>query len=203
MSGQDGDVGRHTMLPRTTKRRTTNLETKINQNCQKIKLYGSPTTKEIKKKHSSRPVGETEMGSRAERTCGKAVAGGQRVPHLRADKRGGATGEQDRPCNPGLHCGEIKPQISDWKHLWVLRRQWERLPASQTVHWRDPQGPRMYTSPPTRKSAPEGPSLLVGSGGSDWNPAESKASGTVLSWTPPQKTASQGSHVGYPALANT
>ena len=31
---------------------TTNLKTKNNQNCQKIKLYGSPTTKELKKKHS-------------------------------------------------------------------------------------------------------------------------------------------------------
>ena len=26
---------------------------------------------------------------------------------------------------------------------------------------------RMYTNPPTRESAPEGPNLLVGSGGSD------------------------------------
>ena len=29
-------------------------------------LYGSLTTKEIKKKHSSRPVGVVEMGSQAE-----------------------------------------------------------------------------------------------------------------------------------------
>ena len=35
------------------------------------------------------------------------------------------------------------------------------------VHWRDPQGPRMYTKPPTRESALKGPNLLVGSGGSD------------------------------------
>ena len=39
------------MPPRTTKRRTTtNLKTKNNQNRQKIELYGSLTTKEIKKK---------------------------------------------------------------------------------------------------------------------------------------------------------
>ena len=37
---------------------------KNNQNWQKIELYASPTTKEIKKKHSSRPVGGAEMGSR-------------------------------------------------------------------------------------------------------------------------------------------
>ena len=42
-----------------------------------MELYGSPTTKEIKKKDSSRPVGEAEMGSRAERTHSKAEAGGQ------------------------------------------------------------------------------------------------------------------------------
>ena len=34
------------------------------------------TTKEIKKKHSSRPVGGSEMGSCAESFCSKAVASG-------------------------------------------------------------------------------------------------------------------------------
>ena len=28
------------------------------------------------------------------------------------------------------------------------------------VHWRDPQGPRMYTNPPTWELAPEGPHLM-------------------------------------------
>ena len=52
------------MPPHTTKRRTpTNLKTKSNQNCQKIELYGSPTTKELKKKHSSRLVGGVETSS--------------------------------------------------------------------------------------------------------------------------------------------
>ena len=61
----------------TTKRRTTtNLKTKNNQNCQKIKPYGNPTTKELKKKHSPRPVGGAEMGSQVERTYRKAAAGG-------------------------------------------------------------------------------------------------------------------------------
>ena len=36
---------------------------KNNQNCQKIKLYGSLTTKELEKKHSSRLVGGVETGS--------------------------------------------------------------------------------------------------------------------------------------------
>ena len=32
----------------------------------------------------------------------------------------------------------------------------------------DPQGPRMYTNPPTQESAPGGPNLIVGSRESDW-----------------------------------
>ena len=63
-SGQEGGTGRYSSLPHTTKRRiTTNLKNKNNENCQKSKLYGSPITKELKKKHSSRLVGEVEMGS--------------------------------------------------------------------------------------------------------------------------------------------
>ena len=71
------------MPPRTTKRRTTtNLKTnkKSNQNCQKIKLYGSPTTKKLKKKHSSRGVRGAEMAARVERTQGKVVMEDQGEP---------------------------------------------------------------------------------------------------------------------------
>ena len=51
------------MPPYTTKRRTTtNLKTKNNQNYQNIKLYGSLTSKELKKKFASRLVGGEEMG---------------------------------------------------------------------------------------------------------------------------------------------
>ena len=42
----------------------------------KNELYGNLTTKELKKKHSSRLVGGAETGSQVERTCGEAVAGG-------------------------------------------------------------------------------------------------------------------------------
>ena len=45
--------------------------------------------------------------------------------------------------------------------------------SHKRVLWRNPQGPRMYTSPSTQESAPEGPNLLVGSRESDGNPAES------------------------------
>ena len=75
------------MPPCTTKRRTTtNLKTKSNQNCQEIELYGNLTTKELKKKHSIRPVGGAEMGSQGEEDSwlgsgwrtgvGKVVTGG-------------------------------------------------------------------------------------------------------------------------------
>ena len=55
-SGQDGGVGRYALHPHTAKRRTTNNLKKKIQNCPKIKLYGSLTTKELKKKHSYRLV---------------------------------------------------------------------------------------------------------------------------------------------------
>ena len=60
--GQDGGIGRYTLPPHTTKRTTTNLKTKTNQICQKIKLYESPTIKGLKK-HSSIQVGGVEMVS--------------------------------------------------------------------------------------------------------------------------------------------
>ena len=66
-------------------KRTTNLKTKTNQNCQKIKLYGSPTTKELKKKHSSRPVGGVEMGSQG----GKGPQGGKGLEDQVGDAEAG------------------------------------------------------------------------------------------------------------------
>ena len=61
-SGQDGGIGRNASLPHTNKRRiTTNLKTINKQKCQKIKLHGTPTTKELKK-HSSRLVEEGRDG---------------------------------------------------------------------------------------------------------------------------------------------
>ena len=99
------------MPPHTTKRRTTkNLKTKSNQNYPKIKLYGIPTTKELTKKYSDRLVGGAETAAGAQRKLSKAVSGRLAVPRLWAEKPGGTTGEQDRPCKPGFQCREIKPQ---------------------------------------------------------------------------------------------
>ena len=119
-SSQDGAVGRYTLPPHTTKSRTTtNLKTKNYQNCQKIKLHGSLTTKELKKKHSFRPVGRAETGSQVERMCGKVEDQGRQgwwlaVPHSCVDKLKGTTGERDRLYNSGFQRGEIKP-----RNLWL------------------------------------------------------------------------------------
>ena len=159
-------------------------------------MYGSPTTKELKKKHSSRPVGGTETGSRAERTYSKAAAGGPGqarrcivewvVPYSCADNSGGTNGEQYRPWNPGLqHWGNkaLKPLTENTCGGWGSSGR--NSQTHRTVCWRDPQVPRMYTNPLTQESAPEGLDFLVGSGESDWKPAESWASGIVPSLTLP------------------
>ena len=146
--GQDGSVGGYTVPPWTTKKSTkTNLSTKNNQNWQEMELYGSLTTKDLKKKHSSRPVGGAGMGSRAERPCGKAAAVGPGparwwladwvVPHLHVEKSGGTAGEWDRPCNPGFHCRDSKPL--EWKNLWGLRQR-DKLSASQESLLERPTG---------------------------------------------------------------
>ena len=54
-------------------KKDNNLKTKNNQNCQKVELYGSPTTKEIKKMHASRPVGGARRAAGSERTHGKVL----------------------------------------------------------------------------------------------------------------------------------
>ena len=57
-------MGRNALFLHAAKRRiTTNLKTINNQNCQKIKLHGNLTTKELKK-HSLRLVGKVEIRDR-------------------------------------------------------------------------------------------------------------------------------------------
>ena len=52
---RDGGIGRYTLLPHVTAKE---LQLNLNaQNCQKIKVYGSLTTKDLKKPHLSRWVG--------------------------------------------------------------------------------------------------------------------------------------------------
>ena len=137
---------------------------------------GSPTT--------SRPCGPTfaqinrEGWLRVAENRAGRVAGSTPRPHICAEINRTNSGDRSRPHNPGLRRGEIKPQTSDWKRPWGLGRQQEKLPASQERSWKDPQGPRVCTRPPTLEPAPEGPSLIVGRGVKDWNPVESGA-GTI------------------------
>ena len=84
---QDGrSIGRYTLPLHTTKKRTTHLKTKNNHNHHnynlKIKLYGSTTTQELKKKHSFRLEGGTEQAAGVERMNGEAPAGRPGSPTL-------------------------------------------------------------------------------------------------------------------------
>ena len=158
-SRQDGDLGRYTVSPHTIKRRTTtNLKTKTNQNCQEIELYGSLTIKELKKKHLPRPVGGAEMGSWSGedsskgsgwRTwAGKVVAGGAGGRNnwgvrQTAQPRVPAWGNKASKPLTEKTCGHCGGGRNSQPH--------------RRVCWRHPQGPRMYTNPPTQESAPEGP----------------------------------------------
>ena len=87
-STQDGGTSRYTVPPHTTKRRTIiNLKTTPPpQNCQKIKWYGSLTTKELKKKHSFRLVGGA---AGEEKTLARQWLADWAVPHLCANEPGG------------------------------------------------------------------------------------------------------------------
>ena len=62
------------LLAQLQKELQLNLKTNNTQNCQKIELHGSLTTKDLKKPHSSRQVERaetTEMGHRGKETwCG-------------------------------------------------------------------------------------------------------------------------------------
>ena len=69
------------------------------------------------------------------------------APHSHVDKLGGTDGEQSRLSNPGLQCGEIKPQTSEWKHQWGLRQQQEKLPASQESSLERPTGAKSVYKP--------------------------------------------------------
>ena len=88
------------------------------------------------------------MGSWVQRAHSKAAAGGPSETvdcgagwaKLQLASEAAAGGPGDRPRNPEFQRGEIKPQTTDWKHLWGLRLQWEKLPASQESSLERPTG---------------------------------------------------------------
>ena len=129
---QDGAVDRYTLPPPTTKRRTTaNLKTKNNQNSQKIKLYGSTTTKELKKKHSFRLVGGVETGSQSREDAwqGGDWRTGQSHIHMQINQEE-QLGSETENATQGSSMGRERLKTSGCTNLWVLQWQ-EKLPAPQ------------------------------------------------------------------------
>ena len=136
-SSQDRGVGRNASLPLTTKRKiTTNVKAKNNQNCQKIKLHGSPTTKELKK-YSSRLVGGAE--TMAERTHKARWWTLWAIPHSHVNKPRRIAGEQDRPCNPGFQPRKLKTQ-NPWMQKSVGVVAPGEIPTSQESSLERPTG---------------------------------------------------------------
>ena len=84
------------MPPRTTKRRTTtNLETKNDQNCQKIELLWKPDNQGVKEETFFRLVGGVETGGQGREDSGRGSLrtgwvgrqlADQEVPHSCTDK---------------------------------------------------------------------------------------------------------------------
>ena len=93
---------------------TTNLKTKTNQNCQKIELYGSLTTKELKKKHSSRLVREAEIGSLNGKDMQQGGSWQTGWSHTGVQINQKEQLGSKTPRNPGFQHREIKPQ-----NLWL------------------------------------------------------------------------------------
>ena len=74
------------LLMQPQKELQIDLKTSNTQNHQKTELYGSPTTKDLKKPHSSRWIGGVEMHRQAERYrgtvwCREVVVEEQAVQH--------------------------------------------------------------------------------------------------------------------------
>ena len=81
-------------------------KTKNNQNCQKIKVYGSPTNKELKKKHSSSLVGGAEMGSWGGENLWQDGSWWNGQSHIWVWTNQEEQLERDRPHNPGFQHGK-------------------------------------------------------------------------------------------------
>ena len=170
------------------RRITTNFKTKNTQNCQKIELYRSLTTKDLKKLYSSRWVGGVETGS----WSGEDIASWQQVvrwwqqlvecvvTHSCVVKKN--HGDTLWVSNPSPRQdfraqdsspGKIKPP-----NFW-LKNQWQqkKLPVSQESLECTQTHP-LWESQPGQQL--EGHQLYMGSGWSDWGWGEGQASSQKL-----------------------
>ena len=138
---EERGISRYTLPPCTTKKRTTtNVKTKNNQNCHKIELYGSPTTKELKKKHSLGLVGRMEMGSWGREVVwqGGSWRTGQSHIYVWINQEEQLGSETDHAAQ-GSSIGKWTLKTSGYKNPWELKRQ-EKLPASQESSLERPMG---------------------------------------------------------------
>ena len=163
-----------------------NLKTKNNQNCQKIKLCGSLTTKELKKKHSFGPIGGVQTGSwdgknaqqgDSWRTGAGKVLGGRSDSatqlltdwwsHICVQINGKNSWGARQTAQPRFPAQENKVSVSLATKTCGGYSCGRSSQPQRRVFWRNPHGPKTYTNSPTWESAPEGPNLLVGSRESD------------------------------------
>ena len=87
------------------------------------------------------------------------------VPHLCVYKLGGTTGEPDRPFNPAKE--KKAPEPLPIKTVGVVAAGETPRLTGEFIGETHRVLEHTQARPPTRKSAPEGPNLLVGSRGSD------------------------------------
>ena len=120
----------------------------------------------------------------------------QVVLHLCVDKLGQLGSKEDHAAQ-GSSEGKESLKTSVYKNLWGLWWQ-EKLPASQESLSERPTGSQNVHKPTHTGISTRRPNLIVGNGGSDWKLAESRASGTVPSQTPPPQTAAKCSQVVAP-----
>ena len=93
----------------------------------------------------------------------------------------GKARELDRPQNPGFSTKDSKPL--DMEKICGDFGGGTDTQPHRRVHWRDPQGPKTCTNPPTCKSATKGHKPLAGIEGSDRKWDEGRARGIVPSVT--------------------
>ena len=141
------------------------------------------TAKELKKKHSYRLVGGAEMGSRSREDLQPGSSWGRQVSGWWTGRGSSCWSRQFHICmqinweeqlgsetdcvTQGSSMGEKKVSKPLAVKICGGCGSGRNSHLHKTVCWRDPQGPRMYTNPPTEESAPGGPNLLVDSRGSD------------------------------------
>ena len=178
-ASQDGGIGRHTVPPCTTKRRTTtNLKTKKQLELTENQTVWKSDNKGFKEtfNQTGRRGGQGQLGREDLQQGGSwwtPKGGWQRGrSHIRVQiNREEQLGSETDRTTQGSCQGKwsLKTLTENSCGGWGYSER--RSQPHRRVPWRDPQGPRACTSPPTRESAREGPNLLVGGGGSDWEPA--------------------------------